>query len=67
MLPGAIACSNGDTWASELGTVVGQAEPLLIISRRRVPRGKHLSSCDALEMVSMANIILFHFNTANKT
>jgi uncharacterized membrane protein len=42
MLPGALACSNGDTWASELGTVVGRAEPFLITSGQRVPKGKHV-------------------------
>jgi len=42
MLPGALACSNGDTWASELGTVVGRAEPFLITSRQKVPKGKHM-------------------------
>lgn len=36
---GAFACCNGDTWASELGTVVGSAEPFLITNRQRVPRG----------------------------
>lgn len=36
---GALACSNGDTWASELGTVVGRAEPFLITNRERVPKG----------------------------
>jgi uncharacterized membrane protein len=42
MLAGALACSNGDTWASELGTVVGRAEPFLITNRERVPKGKHM-------------------------
>jgi uncharacterized membrane protein len=46
LFPGALACSNGDTWASELGTVVGQTEPFLITSRQRVPRGKYMSFCD---------------------
>ncbi|XP_063239496.1 transmembrane protein 19 isoform X1 [Bacillus rossius redtenbacheri] len=36
---GAFACCNGDTWASELGTVVGSGKPRLITSLRRVPRG----------------------------
>ncbi|KAE8741148.1 hypothetical protein FOCC_FOCC013310 [Frankliniella occidentalis] len=36
---GAFACCNGDTWASELGTVVGKADPYLITSWRKVPRG----------------------------
>lgn len=36
---GAFACSNGDTWASEIGTVIGNSDPFLITSRKRVPRG----------------------------
>lgn len=36
---GAFACCNGDTWASELGSVIGTAEPFLITSRSKVPRG----------------------------
>ncbi|XP_076244185.1 transmembrane protein 19 [Calliopsis andreniformis] len=36
---GAFACCNGDTWASEIGPVVGNSDPLLITSRKRVPKG----------------------------
>lgn len=36
---GAFACSNGDTWASELGTVIGTSDPFLITTRKRVPKG----------------------------
>lgn len=38
---GAFACCNGDTWASEFGTVIGSSDPFLITSRKRVPRGNY--------------------------
>nr|XP_034175827.1 transmembrane protein 19 isoform X2 [Osmia lignaria] len=36
---GAFACCNGDTWASEIGSVVGSKDPFLITSFKRVPKG----------------------------
>ncbi|XP_034483525.1 transmembrane protein 19 isoform X2 [Drosophila innubila] len=33
------ACCNGDTWSSELGSVLSKSDPISIISWRRVPRG----------------------------
>lgn len=37
---GAFACCNGDTWASEIGTVIGTSDPFLITTKKRVPKGK---------------------------
>ncbi|KAI5745396.1 hypothetical protein M8J76_010698 [Diaphorina citri] len=36
---GAFSCCNGDTWASEIGTVMGSGQPYLITSLKKVPRG----------------------------
>lgn len=36
---GAFACCNGDTWASEIGTVISTSDPFLITTRKKVPKG----------------------------
>lgn len=36
---GAIACNCGDTFASEIGSVVGSSDPWLLLTFRRVPKG----------------------------
>ncbi|XP_045448107.1 transmembrane protein 19 [Melitaea cinxia] len=36
---GAFACCNGDTWASELGTVLSTSDPVLVTSWKKVPKG----------------------------
>ncbi|XP_076632657.1 transmembrane protein 19 [Colletes latitarsis] len=36
---GAFACCNGDTWASEIGSVLSSGNPILITTRKRVPKG----------------------------
>uniref|UniRef100_A0A3Q2P8A0 Transmembrane protein 19 n=2 Tax=Fundulus heteroclitus TaxID=8078 RepID=A0A3Q2P8A0_FUNHE len=38
-LLGALACSNGDTWASEVGPVLSQSKPRLISTWKEVPTG----------------------------
>ena len=34
-----LACCNGDTWSSEIGSVVSRSEPIHIITWKKVPRG----------------------------
>lgn len=36
---GALSCANGDTWASEIGSVIQTTSPRLITTWRRVPQG----------------------------
>ncbi|XP_011314838.1 transmembrane protein 19 [Fopius arisanus] len=63
---GAFACCNGDTWASEFGTAVGNSDPFLITSRKRVPRGTNGAvSWVGLLMSLLGGLLvgLFHYFT----
>ncbi|GIY15962.1 transmembrane protein 19 [Caerostris darwini] len=62
----ALAGANGDTWASEIGTVMAKKEPLLITSLRKVPVGTNggftaiglISSALGGTVVGVANVIV---------
>ncbi|XP_058806799.1 transmembrane protein 19 isoform X2 [Phymastichus coffea] len=63
---GAMACCNGDTWASEIGTVVGNSDPFLITTRKRVPRGTNGGvSWVGLLVSALGGLVvgLFHYVT----
>lgn len=38
-IAGVFACCNGDTWASELGTVFSNSDPYLVTTFEKVPKG----------------------------
>lgn len=54
-LLGALACSAGDTWASEIATVMSKSQPRLITTWEKVPVGKVLS------VLHVLNILLIRF------
>lgn len=63
---GAFACCNGDTWASEIGTVVSNSDPFLITTLKRVPKGTNGGVSWVGLLVSLLGGItvgLFHYMT----
>lgn len=47
-LLGALACSTGDTWASEVGPVLSPSQPRLITTWKEVPAGESGSTLPLL-------------------
>ncbi|XP_042207277.1 transmembrane protein 19-like isoform X1 [Homarus americanus] len=50
---GALSCCNGDTWASEIGTVLSIGDPVLITSLQSVPRGMLLGTNGGISLVGL--------------
>ncbi|NXF61997.1 TMM19 protein, partial [Ciccaba nigrolineata] len=53
-LLGALACSAGDTWASEIGTVMSKSKPRLITTWEKVPVGTN----GAITLVGLLSSLL---------
>lgn len=65
-LLGALACSTGDTWASEVGPVLSKSTPRLITSWRNVPPGKEHKN-EIVEVSRICGIGLYKRKCLNKT
>lgn len=50
-LLGALACSSGDTWASEVGPVLSQSQPRLITTLKEVPVGESAPTLPVLSLL----------------
>ncbi|KAG6440686.1 hypothetical protein O3G_MSEX001403 [Manduca sexta] len=70
---GVFSCCNGDTWASELGTVLTNTDPFLITSWKKVPKGTNggvsamgtVFSCSGGLVIGVAQYItIWYFSDA---
>lgn len=66
-LLGALACSTGDTWASEVGPVLSQSQPRLITTWKEVPAGEMLNSWIVSSSFCWSSGTLFRCRCQNKT
>lgn len=55
-LLGALACSTGDTWASEVGPVLSKSKPRLITSWRYVPAGIQSTTLKLWKLTKYYNV-----------
>lgn len=65
-LLGALACSSGDTWASEVGPVLSQSQPRLITTWKEVPAGESAPTLPVFKASYKKQLAWCHSGSAPK-